>query len=65
MKNEIRLKDDTTAEAPKENGNGNPDFLTLAEEVRARSEKPKNTVISIPQKLAPAEFNVRFGESEI
>ncbi|HXH68760.1 MAG TPA: DUF2270 domain-containing protein [Pyrinomonadaceae bacterium] len=68
MKNEIRLNDDTTAEAPKENGNGNSDFLTLAEEVRARSEKPKNTALSLPQKLAPAEFNtalVHFYRGEI
>ncbi len=65
MKNKVRFdRDFTLASAEEqintENGNtddGNTDFLSLAEEVRARSQKPKNTLLSLPQKLAPAEFN--------
>jgi uncharacterized membrane protein len=32
-------------------------FKSLADEVRARSQKPKTTPLTIPQKLTPAEFN--------
>ncbi len=71
MKNEVRFKRDfTTAQADEQTKteNGNSDFLTLAEEVRARAEKPKNTPLLIPQKLAPAEFNtalVHFYRGEV
>ena len=60
MKNEVRFERDFTsdqADEPTRTGNGNSGFLTLAEEVRARAKKPKNTPLLIPQKLAPAEFN--------
>jgi len=71
MKNEVRFERDiTTNQADEQNQieNGSSDFLSLAEEVRARAEKPKNTPLLIPQKLAPAEFNtalVHFYRGEI
>ncbi len=81
MKNEVRFERNfsfaptETAEPTDadhtENGNsgdGNPDFLSLADEVRARAAKPKNTPLSLPQKLAPAEFNtalVHFYRGEV
>ncbi|MGI8638687.1 MAG: DUF2270 domain-containing protein [Pyrinomonadaceae bacterium] len=71
MKNEVRFDKDFAADSTDEQkitGNGNSDFLSLAEEVRARSEKPKNTPLLLPQKLAPAEFNtalVHFYRGEI
>lgn len=43
-------------------------FKSLADEVRARSEKPKTTPLSIPQKLSLAEFNtamVHFYRGEV
>ena len=45
MKNEVRFDKEFTAESTDEDikiKNGNGDFLSLAEEVRARSDKPKN-----------------------
>jgi uncharacterized membrane protein len=45
-----------------------PLVRSLAEEVRARSEKPKNNPLAIPQKLSPSEFNtamVHFYRGEI
>lgn len=72
MKNKVRFDDDeaavhtTDAQTNSENG-ANRDFLSLAEEVRARS-KPTTTPLTIPQKLAPAEFNtamVHFYRGEI
>lgn len=45
-----------------------PLVRSLAEEVRARSEKPKNNPVVIPQKLSPAEFNtamVHFYRGEV
>ncbi|MCA1624608.1 MAG: DUF2270 domain-containing protein [Acidobacteria bacterium] len=71
MKNEVRFeKDFATVQTDEQTKpeNGNSDFLTLAEEVRARAEKPKNTPLLIPQKLAPAEFNtalVHFYRGEV
>jgi len=71
MKNEVRFDTETAIhstdkkETPE---NGNADFLSLAEEVRARSQKPITTPLTIPQKLAPAEFNtalVHFYRGEI
>ena len=49
-------------------GNGNSAFLSLTEEVRARSKKPETTPITIAQKLSPSEFNtamVHFYRGEI
>lgn len=43
-------------------------FRTFAEEVRKRSQKPKPSIESIPQKLNPAEFNtamVHFYRGEV
>jgi uncharacterized membrane protein len=71
MKNEVRFETDTaihSTEDQQKSENGNADFLSLAEEVRARSQKPKTTPLQIPQKLAPAEFNtamVHFYRGEI
>lgn len=45
-----------------------PSFQSLAEEVRARSQKPKTTPIAIAQKLSPSEFNtamVHFYRGEV
>jgi len=71
MKNEVRFKNDSfelEADEQIKNADGNSNFLSLAEEVRARSEKPKTTPLSLPQKLAPAEFNtalVHFYRGEV
>ncbi len=71
MKNEVRFTSEAfkdSDETPPKPLNGNGDFRTLAEEVRARSEKPKATPLTIPQKLAPAEFNtamVHFYRGEV
>lgn len=43
-------------------------FKAFAEEVRKRNQKPRTTPLTIPQKLAPAEFNtamVHFYRGEI
>ena len=43
-------------------------FRAFAEEVHKRAEKPKTTPLTIPQKLAPAEFNtalVHFYRGEV
>jgi uncharacterized membrane protein len=71
MKNEVRFESETaihSTDAKEKSASGNGDFLSLAEEVRARSQKPKTTPLTIPQKLAPAEFNtalVHFYRGEI
>jgi len=71
MKNEVRFETETaihSTDAQHNSDNGNADFLSLAEEVRARSQKPKTTPLTIPQKLAPAEFNtamVHFYRGEV
>ena len=71
MKNEVRFTNEaaeTSADEQNKNRNGHSDFRTLAEEVRARSEKPKPSPLTIPQKLAPAEFNtamVHFYRGEV
>ncbi len=60
MKNEVRFDRNFAADAAaatKSNGSGNSDFLSLADEVRARSDKPKNIPSQFSQTLAPAEFN--------
>ncbi|MEZ5425860.1 MAG: DUF2270 domain-containing protein [Pyrinomonadaceae bacterium] len=67
MKNEVRLADET-AETEPISDNGKSDLLTLAEEVRARSEKPKTNFVQIPQKLSLAEFNtaiIHFYRGEV
>ena len=67
MRNKSRLEKDTTDEdihitsVP-------PSFQQFAEEVRARHEKPKQTPVTIAQKLSPAEFNtamVHFYRGEV
>src|SRR5215203_798907 len=66
MKNET-LQTEEIEEEPKTN-NGNSTFLSLTEEVRARSKKPETTPITIAQKLSPSEFNtamVHFYRGEI
>ena len=45
-----------------------PSFRAFAEEVHKRSQRPKTTPFTIPQKLAQAEFNtalVHFYRGEI
>ncbi|HEX8638209.1 MAG TPA: DUF2270 domain-containing protein [Pyrinomonadaceae bacterium] len=45
-----------------------PAFKAFAEEVRARSQKPKNNPVAIPQTLSPSEFNtamVHFYRGEV
>ncbi len=64
MKDEVRRTDE---EEP-ENSYENSAFLSLTEEVRARSKKPETTPITIAQKLSPSEFNtamVHFYRGEI
>ena len=67
MRNKSRLDNDTTDEdihitsVP-------PSFQQFAEEVRARHQKPKQTPVTIAQKLSPAEFNtamVHFYRGEV
>ncbi|MCY7348009.1 MAG: DUF2270 domain-containing protein [Pyrinomonadaceae bacterium] len=71
MKNEVRFEAETkihSTDQPANSANGNANFLSLAEEVRARSEKPKTTPLIIPQRLAPAELNtaiVHFYRGEV
>ncbi len=71
MKNEVRFASDSfelEADEQIKTQDGNSNFLSLAEEVRARSEKPQTTPLSLPQKLAPAEFNtalVHFYRGEV
>ena len=75
MKNEVRFTSEAFHDSAEEKAeekpkphSGKSDFRTLAEEVRARSEKPKPSPLTIPQKLAPAEFNtamVHFYRGEV
>ncbi len=67
MKDEIRFDENSTEEtihittAPSS-------FKSLAEEVHRRNQKPVTTPLTIPQKLAPAEFNtamVHFYRGEV
>lgn len=65
MKNEVRFEDETDEADEKRI---NSDFLSLAEEVRARSEKPKTNFVKIPQKLSVSEFNtaiIHFYRGEV
>ena len=66
------MKDETLQtekiEEESKTGNGNSAFLSLTEEVRARSKKPETTPITIAQKLSPSEFNtamVHFYRGEV
>ena len=67
MRNEVRFQAETTDEEIHIT-NVPPSFQAFADEVRVRSQKPKNTPLSLPQKLAPAEFNtalVHFYRGEV
>jgi uncharacterized membrane protein len=68
MRDNVRLADDTSAEDDIHISQLPPSFKSLAEEVRARSSKPKTTPLSVPQKLSLAEFNtamVHFYRGEV
>ena len=71
MKNEVRFDREFAAHSTDEQTakpNGKSDFVSLADEVRARSDKPKNVPSLLPQTLAPAEFNtalVHFYRGEV
>jgi uncharacterized membrane protein len=65
MKDAARLSEET---AEQETINSDSFFPSLAEEVRARSQKPKTNPTTIPQKLSLSEFNtamVHFYRGEI
>jgi uncharacterized membrane protein len=65
MDNEFRREFETEENEEKK---VKSDFLSLAEEVRARSEKPKTNFVQIPQKLSVSEFNtaiIHFYRGEI
>lgn len=67
MRNEVRF-DDFSAEDDIHISRLPASFQSLAEEVRARSQKPKNTAVSAPQKLSLSEFNtamVHFYRGEV
>jgi uncharacterized membrane protein len=66
MRNDVRLSDEATDEEI-HISTASPLFKSLAEEVRARSDKQKSPT-AIPQKLSPSEFNtamVHFYRGEI
>lgn len=68
MRDNVRLADETSAEDDIHISQLPPSFKSLAEEVRARSSKPKTTPLSVPQKLSLAEFNtamVHFYRGEV
>ncbi len=71
MKNEVRFDKDSTVTPADEKSTtetGDSNFVSLAEEVRVRSEKPRNIPLTIAQKLDPGEFNaalVHFYRGEI
>jgi len=67
MKDEVRF-DNFTTEEDIHISRLPASFQSLAEEVRARSQKPKSTPITIAQKLSPSEFNtamVHFYRGEV
>lgn len=67
MNNKSRLENET-ADEDIHITNVPPSFQQFAEEVRARHQKPKQTPVTIAQKLSPAEFNtamVHFYRGEI
>jgi uncharacterized membrane protein len=68
MRDNVRLADELSVEDDIHISQLPPSFKSLAEEVRARSNKPKTTPLSVPQKLSLAEFNtamVHFYRGEI
>ena len=68
MRDNVRLADEISVEDDIHISQLPPSFKSLAEEVRARSNKPKTTPLSVPQKLSLAEFNtamVHFYRGEI
>ncbi len=68
MRDNVRLADELSVEDDIHISQLPPSFKSLAEEVRARSTKPKTTPLSVPQKLSLAEFNtamVHFYRGEI
>ncbi len=67
MKDEIRFDENLTGENI-HNTTAPSSFKSLAEEVHRRHQKPVTTPLTIPQKLAPAEFNtamVHFYRGEV
>ncbi len=68
MKDDVRFANETTVEDDIHISQLPPSFKSLAEEVRARSQKPKTTPLSVPQKLSLSEFNtamVHFYRGEV
>lgn len=68
MRDEVRTAGYAADEEEIHISKASPLVRSLAEEVRARSEKPKNNPLAIPQKLSPSEFNtamVHFYRGEI
>ncbi len=67
MKNEAR-QENHSADEEIHATNAPPSFKAFADEVRARTQKPKNNPVAIPQKLTPSEFNtamVHFYRGEV
>lgn len=67
MKNEVRLSD-PTAETESNRKKKQSELPSLAEEVQARSEKPRTNFLQIPQELSLAEFNtaiIHFYRGEV
>ncbi|HEX8249514.1 MAG TPA: DUF2270 domain-containing protein, partial [Pyrinomonadaceae bacterium] len=68
MRDEVRMAGYAAEDDDIHISTASPLVRSLAEEVRARSEKPKNNPLAIPQKLSPSEFNtamVHFYRGEI
>jgi uncharacterized membrane protein len=68
MRDNVLLANETSVEEDIHISQLPPSFASLAEEVRARSVKPKNTPVSVPQQLSLAEFNtamVHFYRGEV
>ena len=68
MREDVRYANETSVEDEIHISQLPPSFKSLAEEVKARSNKPKTPPLSIPQKLSLSEFNtamVHFYRGEI
>ena len=68
MRDDVRFANDASDEDEIHISQLPPSFKSLAEEVKARSNKPKTTPLTIPQKLSLSEFNtamVHFYRGEI
>lgn len=66
MSEKLRHNEDEYHETDADNGNA--DFMSLTDEVRARSHKPQPAPQQIAQKLSPSEFNaamVHFYRGEV